>query len=45
MAFPIITAAEAAELVKNGDSVAFSGFTAAGTPKFVAPAINSVGKK
>ena len=39
MAFPIITAAEAAELVKNGDSVAFSGFTAAGTPKFVAPAI------
>lgn len=39
MAIPFITAAEAAEYVKNGDSVGLSGFTAAGTPKIVPPAI------
>lgn len=45
MAFPFITAEEAAEFVKNGDNVGFSGFTAAGTPKFVAPAIAAKAKK
>ena len=45
MAFPIITAEQAAEFVKNGDSVTFSGFTAAGTPKVVAPAIAAKAKK
>lgn len=45
MAFPFITAEEAANLVKNGDNVAFSGFTAAGTPKFVAPAIAAKAEK
>lgn len=39
MSFPIITAEQAAEFVKNGDNVCFSGFTAAGTPKVVAPAV------
>lgn len=39
MAFPFITAEQAADLVKNGDSVGISGFTAVGTPKVVAPAI------
>lgn len=45
MAFPFITAEQAAELVNNGDNVGFSGFTAAGTPKFVAPAIAVKAKK
>lgn len=45
MAFPFITAEQAAEFVKNGDNVGFSGFTAAGTPKFVAPAIAAKAKK
>ena len=39
MAFPIITAQEAAEYVKHGDNVGTSGFTAAGTPKVVPAAI------
>ena len=38
MAFPIITAQEAAEYVKHGDNLGISGFTAAGTPKVV-PAV------
>lgn len=45
MAFPFITAEQAAEFVKNGDNVGFSGFTAAGTPKFVAPAIAAKAKR
>lgn len=45
MAFPFITAEQAADLVKNGDTVSFSGFTAAGTPKVVAPAIAEKAKK
>ena len=32
-------------MVNNGDNVGFSGFTAAGTPKFVAPAIAAKAKK
>ena len=39
MAIPFITAEEAAEYVKNGDNVGFSGFTASGTPKVVPVAI------
>lgn len=35
MSFARITAAEAASLVKNGDNIALSGFTPAGTPKAV----------
>ncbi|MBC8010305.1 MAG: hypothetical protein H7067_09420 [Burkholderiales bacterium] len=31
--FPTLTAAEAAALVRDGDTVAFGGFTPAGTPK------------
>ena len=45
MAFPFITAEQAAEVVNNGDNVGFSGFTAAGTPKFVAPAIAAKARK
>ena len=44
MSFPFITAEQAAEIVKNGDNVSFSGFTAAGTPKVVAPAIAAKAK-
>ena len=39
MAFPIISAQQAAELIKNGDNVGFSGFTASGTPKAVTEAL------
>lgn len=39
MAFPRLTADEAAELIKNGDTIGLSGFTAPGTPKFVTEAI------
>lgn len=39
MAFNYMTAAEAAEHFKNGDTVGLSGFTAPGTPKFIPEAI------
>ncbi len=39
MSIPFITAEEAAAYIKNGDNVAFSGFTAAGTPKVVTVAL------
>ena len=39
MAIPFITAQEAAEYIKNGDNVGFSGFTASGTPKVVTEAL------
>ena len=39
MAFDYMTAAEAAEHFKNGDTVGLSGFTAPGTPKFIPEAI------
>ena len=45
MRFPILTPAEAAEFVKNGDNVGFSGFTAAGTPKVVPVAIAEMAEK
>src|SRR5579859_7831034 len=37
--YPRLTPAEAAALIENGQSVAFSGFTAAGAPKIVPKAI------
>src|ERR1022692_4215582 len=37
--FPLLTAAEAASLIDNGQNVGFSGFTPAGAPKAVPMAI------
>jgi acetyl-CoA hydrolase len=37
--FPILTAQEAAALVENGQTIGFSGFTAAGAPKAIPTAI------
>jgi acyl-CoA hydrolase len=37
--FPQLTAAEAAALIENGQTVAFSGFTPAGAPKEIPKAI------
>jgi propionyl-CoA:succinyl-CoA transferase len=37
--FPILTAEEAAELIQNGQSIGFSGFTAAGAAKAVPAAL------
>lgn len=39
MAFPILSAEEAAELIKNDDNVGLSGFTASGSPKVVTEAL------
>ncbi|MDE6041129.1 MAG: acetyl-CoA hydrolase, partial [Muribaculaceae bacterium] len=39
MAFNYITAEEAAEMIKNGDTIGLSGFTAPGTPKSITEAI------
>lgn len=39
MAFPILSPREAAEFVKNGYNVGFSGFTASGSPKVIPSAI------
>ena len=39
MTFPILTAAEAASLIHNGQNVGFSGFTPAGAPKAIPLAI------
>jgi acyl-CoA hydrolase len=37
--FPVLSAAEAASLIRNGQNVGFSGFTPAGAPKAVPLAI------
>ena len=42
MSFSRITAAEAASLIKNGDNIALSGFTPAGTPKAVTAEIAKI---
>jgi len=42
--YPTMTAAEAAELIQNGQSVAFSGFTPAGAPKDIPKAIGARAK-
>lgn len=39
MAFPILSAQEAAEFIKNDDNVGLSGFTASGSPKVVTEAL------
>ena len=39
MSYPILTAAEAACYIKNGDGVGISGFTLSGTPKTVLPEV------
>ena len=39
MAYKIMTAEEAASLFKNGDNIAFSGFTPAGAAKAIPTAI------
>lgn len=39
MRFPVLTPAEAAEFVHNGDNVGLSGFTAPGAPKVIPGAI------
>ncbi len=45
MRYQILTAEEAAEYVHNGQNVAFSGFTACGTPKSVPVAIAKKAKR
>ena len=42
MGYHIISAAEAASLVKDGDTIGLSGFTPAGTPKSVTPEIAKI---
>lgn len=42
MSYPILTAEEAAQLIKNGQSVGVGGFTAAGSPKLVFPALAAI---
>lgn len=44
MSIPFITAEEAARIIKNGDNVGFSGFTASGTPKVVTVALAKMAK-
>ena len=39
MAYNYITAAEAAEMINNGDTLGLSGFTAPGAPKFISEAL------
>jgi len=43
--YPVLTAAEAAELIQDGQSVAFSGFTPAGAPKDIPRALGERAKK
>ena len=45
MSLPFISAEEAAAVINNGDTVATSGFTAAGTPKVVSVAISEKARK
>lgn len=45
MSYKTLTPEQAAELVNNGDTVGFSGFTAAGTPKAVPQAIAKKAEK
>ena len=43
--YPILTAEEAADMIKNDATVGFSGFTAAGAAKAIPPAIAEKAKK
>lgn len=44
MSIPFISAEEAASVIKNGDNVGLSGFTASGTPKVVTVALAELAK-
>ena len=45
MAFNYMTAHEAAQMIKNGDSIGTSGFTAPGSPKAISQAIAEIAEK
>jgi succinate CoA transferase len=45
MNYKILTAEEAASLIQNGDTLSFSGFTAAGTPRVVPTALAARAKE
>lgn len=45
MSFPVISATEAAQYIKNGDNIGLSGFTACGTPKAVTEALAEIATK
>ena len=45
MAFNYMTAQEAAEMIKNGDTIGTSGFTAPGSPKAISQAIAAKAEK
>ncbi|MCH5247184.1 MAG: succinate CoA transferase [Muribaculaceae bacterium] len=45
MAYTKLTAEEAAALIKNGDTIGLSGFTAPGTPKFITEALGKRAEK
>lgn len=45
MALKFVTAEEAASLIKNGDNIGFSGFTAAGCPKAVPAALAKIAEE
>ena len=42
MAYNFITAQEAAQMIPNGATVGFSGFTAPGAPKFITEALAAI---
>jgi acetyl-CoA hydrolase len=42
--FPVITAEQAASHIKHGDTIGFSGFTAAGAPKVIPKALAAMAK-
>ncbi len=45
MAFNNMTAQEAAEMIKNGDTIGTSGFTAPGSPKAISQALAQIAEK
>ena len=45
MSFPILTPKEAAAMIKNGDVLGLSGFTAAGSPKVITEALAARAEK
>ncbi len=45
MAFNRITASEAAQMIKNGDTIGLSGFTAPGSPKAISEEIAKIAEK
>ena len=45
MAYNFITAQEAAQMIPNGATVGFSGFTAPGAPKFITEALAAIAEE